>query len=307
MYVEYHFFKIKRIIFLCFICRLGRVQQLKDLSIINFSPVGIRCSEAALTESRNLDMRANELEIQEKAFFEDSYAMIGYINISQFKPHFDSLWNENNTALCDVIGIGETWLKPNENVSNLLPQNYNNHFLNDNNGKGLAVFYKGSEFIFQSEDFYMFPGCFSMLKLDVKGIRIIFVYISSKISFHMYREQLQKLIGSEIMPKVVIGDVNWHYGKPHQMKSHMLSNGFQQLIKYPTHRLGNILDHIFVNQSLLEFQGKIEVHQKPCFFTDHDFLFLNIKQRKAHLTSSDTIGDFKETLTKPANIDSGLE
>ena len=58
--------------------------------------------------------------------------MIGYINIAKFKPHFDSLWNDNNTALCDVIGIGETWLKPNEAISNL-PSNYNNHFINDNN------------------------------------------------------------------------------------------------------------------------------------------------------------------------------
>ena len=284
---------------------MGRVQQLKDLSIINFSPVGIRCSEAALTESRNLDMRANELEIQENAFFEDSYLMIGYINIAQFKPHFDSLWNDNNTALCDVIGIGETWLKPNEAISNL-PSNYNNHFINDNNGKGLAVFYKESGIIIQSDDYYMFPGCFSMLKIDVKGVRIIFVYISSKISFDVYKMELHKLIGPEDMPKVVIGDVNWHYEKSHSMKSHMMSNGFQQLIQYPTHRKGNILDHVFVNERLLEFKGKIEVHQKPCYFTDHDYLFLNIKQTKDKLTP-DTFGSFQETFTKAPNINTGLE
>ena len=201
--------------------------------------------------------------------------MIGYSNIARYKAHENYIWQDVDLASCNIIGIGETWLQHDENDPPL-PSQYGGHFLNDSDGKGLAVLYKKIN-IPNMVDFSIFRGAYTMMKLELSGVEIVFLYISGKIGFELYKKDLIRIIGATDKPLALIGDVNWHYPKHHAMKDYMIRRGFKQLSLFPTHRQGNILDHIYVNQQLLDFEGGIEVHQKPVLFSDHDIMFLKIK------------------------------
>ena len=269
--VGFSIHKNRYIINIFITCRLGRCQAIEDLFIIKFDPRGIICSQAALAETRALDVRYAKLQHREMAFFQDPYLMIGYVNIQKFKPHYEYIFHDVQIKSCDVIGIGETWIKQNEQIPPLPPQ-YEGNFINDNDGKGLAALYEKGNKPTMVEG-RLKKGCYSMMKLEIRRINIIFLYISGEVSFDKYSFDLMKLIESD-KPMAILGDVNWHYLNNHAMKDFMSKSGFKQLSIYPTHRRGRILDHIYVNELLAGFQ--VEVHQKPLHYTDHDFMFLKI-------------------------------
>ena len=64
----------------------------------------------------------------------------------------------------------------------------------------------------------------------------------------------------------------------HPFMVQMKAGGFNQIVKDVTHDGGNILDVVFINQYVNS--GDICLYQKPVIFSDHDILFLSIKDDK---------------------------
>ena len=102
---------------------------------------------------------------------------------------------------CDAIGLGETWLDPNDNLE--VPP-YFSTSVNNGRGKGVASLTKQIPEMRQeiNEQFY------SMIKLQISNNIIIFVYISKEASSRDYIKDIDKLIGNSNYPSVLIGDVN---------------------------------------------------------------------------------------------------
>ena len=49
--------------------------------------------------------------------------------------------------------------------------------------------------------------------------------------------------------------------------------GFTQLVKFPTHDQGGLLDHVYVTQDLLE---KVSVSQTGIYFSDHQLITIKL-------------------------------
>ena len=213
------------------------------------------------------------MEDSEKSFFNDASFLIGYINIRSLKAHIQLLLQEQNMMQCDAIGLGETWLDPNDNLE--VPP-YFSTSVNNGRGKGVASITKQIPEMRQeiNEEFY------SMIKLQISKNIIIFVYISKEASSRDYIKDIDKLIGNSNYPSVLIGDVNWNADQQsHPMHKFMSSKNFTQLIQEPTNIHGNTIDHVYVNLPMKNMN--VQVFVDPLYYiSDHAALFVKIPNLK---------------------------
>ena len=68
--------------------------------------------------------------------------------------------------------------------------------------------------------------------------------------------------------------------KNHDLITYLKKRNFTQLVEKPTHKLGGLLDHIYVSQSLLE--QKPFYSQRSVYFSDHDNITLHIPKKYSH-------------------------
>ena len=151
---------------------------------------------------------------------------------------------------------------------------FSGYFANNFERKGLASFYKTPPDHLEK----VVMPTYTLIKMQVhfcQRIQIIYAYLHDSAKFDDYIRPIRSWTDNCEYPTAVIGDMNFHYPENHQMKTYMENNGFEQLIKKPTHDMGHILDHIYVNDYLSDMG--VEIFQKPVHFTDHDVIFLKIK------------------------------
>ena len=195
--------------------------------------------------------------------------MIGFINIESFRPHLPHLMQDEQFLKCAIIGLAETWLYPGEELDT---SPYQNHYISDGRGKGLATLTKHHPTLIEpvKKDHY------SMMKIQIDNKFIIFVYISKTANHSEYINDIERLLqNTDNFPTVLIGDVNWHYKQQsHPMKKYMLDKNFEQLVQKPTHDDGNIIDHVYINQLMKDMN--VQIFQKPVIYSDHYALFMKI-------------------------------
>ena len=80
---------------------------------------GIKTDKKALAMMKTLKKRALETIEKDQAFFKgENHFIVSYINIEGLKGrHYKDLIQDINVLASNVIGIGETWLHPNESTS----------------------------------------------------------------------------------------------------------------------------------------------------------------------------------------------
>ena len=195
--------------------------------------------------------------------------VIGYINIQSYKAHYQDLLMVPELKHCHAIGLGETWLNKEEDVTIFKDQAKVS--INKGKGQGLAgIFPKVPR-----EDVIVKHGLnFSFISFKINDHNIIFTYISTKAKFDDYSESLRELtVKNE--PVILLGDTNVHASNAsHAFMREMSKNGFQQQIKNATHTDTNILDHVHTN-SYVDLKT-VTIYQKPVIFSDHDFIFVCI-------------------------------
>ena len=79
------------------------------------------------------------------------------------------------------------------------------------------------------------------------------------------------------MPTILTGDTNIDISREsgEQFVEFMKNLGFTQLVKFPTHDKGGVLDHVFVTQDLLE---KVSVTQTAVYFSDHQLITIKMSE-----------------------------
>ena len=66
---------------------------------------------------------------------------------------------------------------------------------------------------------------------------------------------------------IITGDFNTNHTT--SVIGRELSNwNFTQIISYPTHCQGNILDHCYISDQIRP--GSVKINQTPVYYTDHD-------------------------------------
>ena len=257
---------------MAFVC-LGRSKRLQDIYIQgDVDPAGIHASPEALAENERLDKIFDE-SIQKENDIKDKHWIVSYLNVRSLKGHKNDVEIDSTLMQSDVIGLGETWLKPDENVK---LNGFTGSFASYGRGKGVASFCKLDSVpctvnhSFASENI-------SAIHLTTNRFDIIFLYLSNGFS----KEDLFHLLDSWIenkTPTAIMGDVNWKYSEDNKMKRYMENKGFKQLIDKATCDSGSLLDHLYVNQSLSTMN--VFSRQTPTYYSDHDVLSLYIPKEK---------------------------
>ena len=73
---------------------------------------------------------------------------------------------------------------------------------------------------------------------------------------------------------VIVGDFNLCFlsENHHPVFKFLRECGFQQLVKYPTHIQGRMIDLAFTDSDMPQKDMSFEVSQQSPFFTDHDVI-----------------------------------
>ena len=135
-------------------------------------------------------------------------------------------------------------------------------------GKGVALYIK--------EDIYKrsVKDIVSVSEENVQAIIVIFnsfllagVYVPPKADMKQVVPSLQLEKYTEKSEKcLILGDFNFDWTQEnHPIRTHMTSLNYEQVMKYPTHYAGNVLDHIYK-------RGEFEIlkHKRLlAHYTDH--------------------------------------
>ena len=110
-----------------------------------------------------------------------------------------------------------------------------------------------------------------MTKLNSDSIDIINVYRSTGGDTKSFLEDLFSLLEPKKCT-LILGDINICYNSEtsNEVFKMMKSLGFKQLIKYPTHMEGRLIDHSFYYCP----DGSIDYRaiQQAQYYTDHDLI-----------------------------------
>ena len=236
---------------------LSRVQALNQLYIIDeIPPKKIYPSPVAIEELSRLKLISNndtEMNIRK-------FTVITSLNIRSLPKHINDLRNDYKVRTSKMICIQETWCSDNYDSSHLNIDGFNLHLSNHGNGKGIATYYKNN-FQLTGE---MNTEKFQMSKFSSNECHVVNVYRSQGADTTSFIENLNKLIVN-CYNCYIVGDFNIDYFKNmHPISSWILSQGFQQLVKYSTHEMGSLLDYAFVKSFK---KHDIELHCP--YYTDH--------------------------------------
>ena len=117
-------------------------------------------------------------------------------------------------------------------------------------------------------------GTFQLMAINVKGVTIISVYISSNcnnfeaITNFLYQHKTDKCL--------VIGDFNFNPNSSNKLTNYLKESNFTQLVQSPTHKDGNTIDHVYVSEELLA-STFTDAHY--VYYSDHQGIFINISEQ----------------------------
>ena len=119
------------------------------------------------------------------------------------------------------------------------------------------------------------------MMVDEEKLKTIFLYLSKGFDWNELQFVLSCWISSS-KPTIIIGDMNWHFPKNHQMKTYLSKRGFTQLIQRSTHQEGHIIDHLYVSTCLQE-QFSYKVIQNSVHFSDHDIIGIQLFDKETSI------------------------
>ena len=256
---------------MAFSYRLGRCECLQDLYITGkFNPEKISCSEDAKMESELLKKRAAERP-KFQDFFEEDSLTIGFTNIRSLKRHWLDFQEDTDFQKCQLIGLCETWLDPDDEVS---LTDYQTISVNVRKGQGLTAFSK----LNMNVVLRIGNDVYSIVALQFKEWLIVFMYVSQAAPYGNIVGILTDLLAQADGSVLIVGDFNWDYLTATNVMEEFLSNHeFSQRIGNATQEEGGLLDQVYVrikDSSLVT----VNVTQRAKYYTDHDALFIKIKE-----------------------------
>ena len=241
---------------------LSRVQALCQLFILEeVCAHTIRANDRAMEELDRMKSIALNLK-------QDSRPSFISCNIRSTSKNFHDFSKATGVKEAEVLCIQETWLASSAIYANLLEdQGFKQHNNSVGRGRGITTFYKSH---FEVEEDVTKPD-YQMTKLRSDFIDIINVYRSTGGDNKDFIEDLCSLLNSK-KQTLILGDMNICYNSENTNKVFvMLQNlGFKQLVKYPSHLEGRLIDHVFYYCP--DGGVSYKVLQQAQYYTDHDLI-----------------------------------
>jgi hypothetical protein len=241
---------------------LSRIQSLTQLYLIEFNPEKIMTDELALEETARMKIRSINLANPPWSRHFDNKLKVLTLNIRSLRKHLPDLTSHPLLMESDILCLTETHLGVDE-VSNTEIVGYTQYLASLGKGKGVCVYIKNSLSEVIDYSCVQKPD-FQIINIKFKNYSISCVYRSSSVLSNL--KNIYNVINQTISyttPVLICGDFNT--SPENSLTNDLCNHGIQQMIKFPTHEHGNILDHVYTNVNN-EFQYYIH----PVHFSDHD-------------------------------------
>ena len=253
---------------------LSRTERLEDIQIIEskskFTTECIKANEDALAESYRIHDDFEALK-QERMLFLMKHTTIAYLNVRRLIPHLVDVKTDPILMESDIIALGETWLKPAETVK--ISGFDEIEVKTEEGGKGLSTYVKcRNQIQFTSQKFL--NKRFSAVLIQTYSMDVLFLYLSKNFDWKDLEKILIRFIrgGKDL---AIMGDMNIDFlSENHNLTKFLQEKGFVQMIQQPTYESGSLLDHVYVNESLLSKNPSCT--QLPVYYSDHDIVFIHV-------------------------------
>ena len=249
---------------------LSRNCNLEDILINRpIQSSDIQCSQIAKTINDVLTIK--NFERISDPYLPDIVLEFGFLNVRSLKKHFLDIFDFSYVYSFDCFAVCETWLLSNDNIEEFIIPGYIIHNNPAGKGKGLAVYYRKGRIVTCCASPY-----FQLTALLHNNVVIVFVYISSNCPLSDVLDQFHKINESYLSAqKIFVGDFNFSATNKNSITSWMKENSYYQHVKFPTHILGNLIDHVYANNIM---QYNLQIKNNPVYFSDHVLLKMQLKK-----------------------------
>ena len=263
---------------------LSRVQNIDQIYILNrFKQNKIFIDKNALAEKERLRLQSWN-ENPGPWMIPDSKSLkIASVNCARLQPHLKYIQNDYRLLRADVIHLQETWVKP-DTTTDLSIDNYEDHFVNVGNGKGIATYYhRDPAATFEDEK----SANFQVTKMTVQGVVSINVYRSAEGDKTELVSVLKRMIdNSQGQAILVSGDLNiCTMAEPNNPVTKALKDlGFELLVDVATHIDGGHIDHLYWRGDpngvwrKPTLETKLIERYSP-YYTDHDAWLVTLQRQ----------------------------
>ena len=115
---------------------------------------------------------------------------------------------------------------------------------------------------------------FQLVSIHAFDLQLTVIYISpQEADLCSVAKALEQTMDMGL-PQMIVGDFNFHSGRTNSLSSFLQSCNLFQLIKSPTHKDGNTLDHLYISESL---KDKLQVDVQFKYFSDHAAIQIKTK------------------------------
>jgi hypothetical protein len=243
---------------------LSRVQCLQQLYLLSFPDNKIKTDPKAKQETEEMTLRS--LNIQPNLWLAQNsdHFKISCLNIRSLAKHQKDLENDQLILHSDIICLTETQLPLTHSID--FP-NYNSFTCSFGKGKGSAILIKANLpppkhiSILQNENYQCIAitletiniACIYRSTRSFQNLSIITAFLTNNFDFSK--------------PTYITGDFNIQYNKypKNHLSDTLFQKGLIQIVQFPTHDKGNILDHFYTQTENITMHFLHSV-----YYSDHD-------------------------------------
>ena len=247
---------------------MGRVSDIENLYLSeNFDLKKVRPEKKALQEQIRLDEIFSKTTTNKYDIF--------CVNIRSLRHHQIDLLGDLNAQNSKLLCLSETWIHPDEEEADWINiPDKNKALLSAGRGKGCCIYYDNDHCLRNinkslSEKFQIISGIYE------NCAQIFVIYISQGANFDLIVDNLKNMMIPG--PKIILGDFNYESSKQNALSHFLDSKGLIQIVKRPTHIEGGIIDHCYVEKSIM---NAIEIDYIFPYYSDHISICLSISKHK---------------------------
>jgi hypothetical protein len=242
---------------------LSRNCNLEDILINKkLTSSDIKCSVIA----QNMNSILEEKHTERLMSKQKNYTLkFGFLNVRSIKKHFKDIADFYSIYNFDIFCLCETWILNEDDITSYELNPYLVHNNPRGRGKGLLTYYQKGKIVRDVNTEHI-----QSTLLQCESNLIVFMYCSSKCPIGEILE-LMSIINNDYLnlDKMFVGDFNFNANYNAKMNDWVIANNYIQCVNYPTHLLGNILDHAYLSN---EVALTTTVKNSPMYFSDHVLL-----------------------------------
>jgi len=253
---------------------LGRAKTLNGLYIRGLTKSKIHVNKKALDEmqSMNNSRMLNWSPPTMNPAFQTSLKLV-HLNCRSLKSNWQNIAKDSKLTAATILCLSETHLSRNSDNSINFDQ-FNIQRQDEGHGIAIASNSAVNSHVIKSLVHTQLEFVTISVSTSQTSYTVTALYRPPlpPSKSHQFLRLLADLLDSLPPSSLILGDFNVDVNNPvYPSLSHLMSaQGYKQFITQPTHRLGSILDHLYVTTCIIPKHAGV----MPCSYSDHDAIFV---------------------------------